>query len=238
MRRTIIKHIFIFIPALFFMLPWSGDGNCETMIKTPPGVIITLPGANLDGPVSVEQALQRRRSIRNYTETSMSLNEVAQLLWAAQGITADGRFRTAPSAGALYPLEIYLVAGNVNALPAGIYKYRPHSHTLISVISGDHRLDLQRAALHQGAVGRAAIDIVICAVFQRMTGKYGDRGVRYVFVEAGHAAQNIALQATALDMGTVPIGAFDDRSVARIIKAEKKEQVIYILPVGKPKEHR
>ena len=238
MIKTISKPVCVFI-LIFFSIPLGPDkGNGETMTKTPPGVIIKLPRANLDGPVSVEQALQRRRSIRNYAKTPVSLNEVAQLLWAAQGITTGRRFRTAPSAGALYPLEIYLVSGNVVDLPTGIYIYRPHVHDLILMVEDDHRRDLKRAALHQGAIGRAAADIVICAVFERVTGKYGERGIRYVFMEAGHAAQNIALQATALDLGTVPIGAFDDHRVARILQAEKNEQVIYILPVGKQMENK
>jgi len=237
-NKTISNLVCVFILIFFFILFESDKGNGETMTQTSSDVIIKLPGANLDGPVSVEQTLLRRRSIRNYADTPVSINEVAQLLWAAQGITADRHFRTAPSAGALYPLEIYLVSGNVIDLPAGIYKYRPHGHEFILMNAGDHRHDLQRAALNQGAIGRAAADIVICAVFERVTGKYDERGIRYVFMEVGHAAQNIALQATALGLGTVPIGAFDDRRVARVLKAEKNEQVIYIIPVGKQTENK
>jgi SagB-type dehydrogenase family enzyme len=161
------------------------------------------------------------------------LAELSQILWAAQGITDPSGFRTAPSAGALYPLEVYIVVGNVAGVPAGIYKYRPDSHSMAKVGDGDQRQALAQVALSQECIQQGAIDIVITAVYERVTGKYGDRGVRYVHLEAGHAAQNICLQVVALKLGTVTVGAFDDADVKTVLGAATDEEPLYILPVGR-----
>jgi SagB-type dehydrogenase family enzyme len=196
-------------------------------------VIITLPDPDYDSDVSLEQALLQRRSVRTYEEGALNLKEVGQLLWAAQGVTDPSGMRTAPSAGALYPLEVYVVVGNAEGLPAGIYKYRPDSHTLVRVLEGDLRQALCQAALSQAYVQQGAIDIVITAVYERVTVKYGERGMQYVHLEAGHAAQNICLQATALKLGTVTIGAFYDADVKTVLSAAADEEPLYILPVGR-----
>jgi SagB-type dehydrogenase family enzyme len=171
----------------------------------------------LEGEVSLEETLAARRSIRDYTGDALHLEEVSQLLWAAQGITSDWGGRTAPSAGALYPLEVYLVAGEVEGLASGVYKYDPEEHELSVVREGDVREELARVALGQGPVREAAIDIVIAAVYERTVRKYGDRAERYVHMEAGHAGQNVYLQATALGLGTVTIGAFQDVRVQEVM---------------------
>ncbi|KPJ51984.1 nitroreductase, partial [candidate division TA06 bacterium DG_24] len=157
--------------------------------------------------------MRGRRSIRSYSDAPLTLAEVSQLLWAAQGITNDRGFRTAPSAGALYPLEVYVVAGKVEGLPAGIYKYRPREHELWRVDLGDKRRELSGAALGQEPVADGAIDIVFAAVYGRTAVKYGERATRYVHIEVGHAAQNVFLQAGALDLGAAVIGAFFDEEV-------------------------
>jgi SagB-type dehydrogenase family enzyme len=195
--------------------------------------IIKLPEPAYKSNISVEEALLKRRSVRDYKDKPLTLAEVSQLLWAAQGITGSFGFRTAPSAGALYPLEVYIFAGNVKDLPGGIYKYRPHKHELEMVVKGDKRNELYRAALSQSPVRDAPAVIVFSAVYERTTVKYGERGVRYVFIETGHAAQNVFLQAVSINLGAVVIGAFSDAEVKKIIKMPDREQPLYIMPVGK-----
>ncbi len=212
--------------------------GCAGPTATPtPGPLdyepVSLPEVRLTSDVSLEETLLHRRSIRDYTDEALSLEEVSQLLWAAQGITVEWGGRTAPSAGALYPLEVYLVVGNVENLTPGVYQYRPDGHELVKVKDGDVRRELAEAALDQDSVRNAAIDIVIAAVYERTTVKYGERGIRYVHMEAGHAAQNIYLQATALDLGTVTIGAFYDDSVRDIVGMPGDVAPLYIMPVGK-----
>lgn len=195
--------------------------------------IIKLPEPKLDSKNSIEKTLLKRRSIRNYKSEPLALEQISQLLWAAQGITSQTGFRTAPSAGATYPLELYLVIGNVNKLDNGIYKYTPNEHKLIKVIDGDKRIDLWNAAWGQFAIKNAAAIIVFSAIYERTSSKYGNRSKRYVHVEVGHAAQNIYLQAVSLNLGTVVIGAFDDKSVKKVINAPIEESPLYIMPIGR-----
>jgi SagB-type dehydrogenase family enzyme len=164
----------------------------------------------------------------------LELSQIAQLAWAAQGITSAEAHRTAPSAGALYALELYVVAANVNGLPAGIYKYEPPTHEMISLIESDTRQQLSRAALEQTSISQAAAIFVLAAVYERISAKYGERGIRYAHMEAGHAAQNLLLQAVALGLGAVLVGAFDDAKVKRVLDLSKHEVPLYLIPVGKP----
>jgi SagB-type dehydrogenase family enzyme len=205
----------------------SGAGETEPAVA--------LPAPRLVGEQSLESTLGSRRSIREYSDTPLSLQEVSQLLWAAQGVTEPDGGRTAPSAGALYPLEVYLVAGNVTALDAGVYHYRPHGHTIARHSEGDMRARLARAALRQECVRDGAAVLVFTAVGARTKAKYGERGTRYVHVEVGHAAQNVCLQATALGLGAVSIGAFDDDAVHKTLNLPSAERVLYLVPVGKLK---
>jgi SagB-type dehydrogenase family enzyme len=212
--------------------------GCAQMSSTPvpspsQETALELPEPRYDGNVSLEQSLLQRRSVRDYTGEPLTLAEVSQLLWAAQGITDAGGFRTAPSAGALYPLEIYVVVGDVRELTAGVYRYEPDGHRLLRLMDGDKRAGLAEAALGQNCVKAGAVDFVIAGVYERTTAKYGDRGVRYVHLEAGHAAQNLCLQATALGLGAVPIGAFQDDEVAALLNLPASEQPLYIIPVGR-----
>jgi len=190
---------------------------------------IRLSKPHEKGPVSIEETLHQRKSVRDYKKGSMSLGEVSQLLWAGAGRNLYRR--TTPSAGATYPLEIYLVAGDVEGLEPGVYHYSISKHHLEGVIDGDVRKSLFRAALEQGMIERAPISIIIAADYNRTTGHYGQRGIRYVHMEVGHVGQNISLQAVALNMGTVMIGAFDDQRVKEILRME--EEPLYIIPVGK-----
>ena len=205
-------------------------------MPTPPqqAKVINLPEPRYDSDVSIEQSLLNRRSIRSYTGEPLTLQEVSQLLWAAQGITDPRGFRTAPSAGALYPLELYLVVGDVDDLTSGVYRYEPDGHQLARIIDGDKRAELADAALAQPWVKEGAISIVFTAVYERTTIKYGERGIRYVQMEAGHAAQNLCLQATAMGLGVVTVGAFNDEEVTKLLNLPEDEQPLYIIPVGRP----
>ena len=194
---------------------------------------ISLPEPQRESEKSVEEALIERRSVREYEDAALSLSEIGQLLWAAQGITSERGFRTAPSAGALYPLELYLVAGDVEQLPPGVYKYKPDMHRLINTAQGDLRDELQAASLDQSAIGDAPAVIVIAAVYERTTVKYGDRGNRYVHMEVGSAVQNLYLQAVSLDLGTVFIGAFHDQNIKSLLHMQEDEHPLAIMPVGR-----
>ena len=195
---------------------------------------IMLPEAIYTSDTPVEQALRDRRSIRQYQDQGLTIAELSQLLWAAQGITHPDGLRTAPSAGALYPLEIYVVVGDVDGLAAGVYHYKPLTHKLLQLTTGDQRTALSQAALGQEAVQDAAAVIALVAVHNRTTGKYGERGIRYVHMEVGAAAQNVYLQATSLELGTVFIGAFHDEQVREVLDLGNAEQPLCLLPVGRP----
>lgn len=194
---------------------------------------VRLPTPRYRSDTSIEEALLKRRSVREYSKSALSLPEVSQLLWATQGITGQNGSRTTPSAGALFPLEVYLIVGLVDSLSSGIYKYEPRGHELTLVVSGDKRKDLYQAALEQESVRDGAAAILIAAVYERTTQKYGERGIRYVHMEAGHAAQNVYLQAVSLNLGTVVVGAFQDELVKKVLQMPTKEIPLYIMPVGR-----
>jgi len=194
-----------------------------------------LAAPSLTGVVALEQALHLRRSIRAFAPRSLPLEAVAQLLWAAQGISSpDGR-RTAPSAGALYPLELYLVAGSVEGLASGCYRYLAHTHTLSPKLPGDLRPALAEAAMGQGWIAQAPAAVVIAADYSRTEWKYAERAERYVHIEAGHAGQNLVLQAVALDLGTTVVGAFDDLAIKGLLQLGSEEQPLVIIPIGYPR---
>lgn len=223
--------------SLSFLLPQKPVESIKKEDMHGPkleiGECIKLPKVSYTSNISVEEALSKRMSIRDYSGGNLSIEEVSQLLWAAQGITSSWGGRTAPSAGALYPLELYLVVGDVEGLDKGVYKYKPGEHELEKVKDGDVRKELAEAAVGQEHVREAAIDIVFTAVYERTKAKYGERGIRYVHMEAGHAAQNVYLQAFSLDLGTVSVGAFIDDKVKKIVNAKKEEKPLYIMPVGR-----
>lgn len=187
--------------------------------------------------MSVEEAIARRRSVREYSNKPISLAQLSQLLWAAQGITEPSReLRAAPSAGALYPLEVYAVVkeGGVTGLDAGIYHYLAKENSLTLVRGGDCTSKLKEAAFDQDAVGFAAVNLVMTAVVQRTTAKYGERGVQYAFQEAGHAAENVFLQAQSLGLAALVAGAFDDDAVRAVLGVGALERPVYIQPTGVP----
>ena len=195
--------------------------------------VVELPQPVVDGKKSLPQLLQRRRSQREYSRESLTLAEVSQLLWAAQGITHKRGFRTAPSAGALYPLELYLVAGKVSGLKTGVYHYQIQQHRLEPQVAGDKRIGLGRAALWQTWMAKAPVIIVFAAEYERTARKYGIRAERYVHMEVGHAAQNLFLQAEDLGLATVVVGAFNDDVVADILDLPSEIVPLTLMPVGR-----
>lgn len=188
---------------------------------------VTLPAPVRAGQMSLEESLRRRRSVREFSTRPLTEQQIGQLLWAAQGITSSDGLRTAPSAGALYGLEIYVVTAS------GFYRYAPKAHHLERQSEEDLRPALCRAALDQESILVAGAVFVIAAVYDRLAGKYGDdRSVRYAHLEAGHAAQNLLLQAVSLGLGAVPMGAFRDEQVQKVLSLPAEESPVYLIPVG------
>ncbi|MDW7987608.1 MAG: SagB/ThcOx family dehydrogenase, partial [candidate division WOR-3 bacterium] len=190
-----------------------------------------LPAPRLKSEMSLEEALSIRRSVRQYKKEPLTLNDVSQLLWAAQGQTTGWGGKTAPSAGAIYPLTVYLVVGEVIDLTPGVYRYLSNTHELEKISSKDVRKELAEAAWNQEYIQNAPINIVVAANYDKMIKRYGKRGVRYVDNEVGHVGQNVQLQGEALGLGSVIIGAFEDSAARSVLGI--KEEVVYIIPVGK-----
>ncbi len=204
---------------------------------------ISLPEPDYDGKMTVETAMMIRRSVRDYKTDALSLAQISQILWASYGLTMPidnapkklrGGLRTAPAAGALYPLEIYLVAGNVEGLKAGIYKYNSEKHVLLLLEAGDKRKELMEAALNQKFLEQAPASILWSAVYERTSDKYGERAVeRYVCMDLGHSAQNVYLQATAIGLASCAVGAFTDEMISSLVNLPAEEEPLYIMPIGK-----
>jgi SagB-type dehydrogenase family enzyme len=192
---------------------------------------IKLPKPKDKGSMSVEEALSRRRSVREYSDQPLSLPEVSQVLWAAQRVTSPRGFRTAPSAGATYPMELYLTASWITGLSCGFYHYQPDRHSLRLVAERELNRELAEASLSQSWISAAPANLIIAAVYERTTKRYGQRGIRYVYMEAGHIAENVCLQAEAMGLGTVVVGAFEDEAVQKVLQI--KEEPLYIMPLGK-----
>lgn len=218
------------LPTLaVFMVSFAAAAEGRA-VPAAQGVSLPLPPTA--GSMSLEEALAHRRSACEFALGALTLDEISRLVWAAQGVTAP-EGRTAPSPGATYPLEVYVVAGNVGDLAAGVYCYRPVPHRLELVTDGDIRVPLADAAVGQTWISRAAMVVVIVAVFERTTAHYGKRGERYVYVEAGHAAQNLLLQATALGLGARPVGAFNELGISHLLRLPGGEVPLYLVPVGR-----
>jgi SagB-type dehydrogenase family enzyme len=190
---------------------------------------VKLPPPKKKGTFSLEETIERRRSKRAYLPKRLSPEQVSQLLWAAQGVFHRGK-RTVPSAGGIYPLELYLVARE------GVYHYVPQNHELVETLHGDVLQQLCQAAAGQEFLREAPMSIVIAADDRGMEGRYGKRAERYVCIEVGHAAQNIHLQAVSLGLGSAPIGAFDDDQVHTVLGMPDEHWPLYIIPVGYPAE--
>lgn len=196
-----------------------------------------LPQPRSAGAISVEQAIEQRRTVRSFSRRTLDENQLSQLLWAAQGVTGRGGFkRAAPSAGALYPMDIYAVTGmrSVGQMAAGVYRFEPVDHAVFLVKQLDAREAVARACLSQMWMAEAPLYLVITAEYHRMTGKYGDRGIRYAMIEAGHIAQNIFLQAEALDLKAGIVGAYHDEKLGEVMNLPRTHEPLLVMPVGHP----
>ncbi|HLB64099.1 MAG TPA: SagB/ThcOx family dehydrogenase [Anaerolineales bacterium] len=189
---------------------------------------LSLPQPQRQGGATLTVVLDRRTSCREFASEPLTSEALGQCLWAAQGRNAHGR-RTAPSAGALYPLEVYVLT------PQAVERYDPAIHRLIHHLQRDLRRELASAALGQMFLAAAPVTIVLCAVFERVAVRYGkQRGERYTLMEIGHAAQNVLLQAEALGLGSVAVGAFDDAEVQALLELPAGHIPLYLLPIGHP----
>jgi SagB-type dehydrogenase family enzyme len=194
-----------------------------------------LSAPQLDGGVSLEKAIRVRRTVRSFDGKMLSQSQLSQLLWSAQGITEQGGFkRAAPSAGALYPMDIYAVvgAGCVEGLNPGVYRYEPDSHSISPGRGKDARVDVAKASLWQTWMAKAPLNLVITAEYSRIMGKYGQRGIRYAMIEAGHIGQNIFLQAQAMGLAAGIVGAFEDDKVIKVMGIKETHEPLLIMPVG------
>ena len=242
-RKNLIALILVIIilavtGVAFYINYFSGSSQpgatSRVVIST-----VNLPTPITSGQMSVETAIQDRRSVRTYANQSLTLTDISQLLWAAQGVTdTEKNYRAAPSGGHSYPLEVYLVAGSggVTGLEEGLYHYSPQKHQLEKLSGGDKRANLSEIADGQPWVKQAPVDIVITGVYQTMINKYGNNNVsvRFVQQESGHAGENIYLEATARGLATVALGSFDDAKVKAFLNLPKNESTLYIFPVGVP----
>lgn len=222
--------IALFVSANLALVSAAGSmtGTADSQANAPKN--ITLPAPDRSGGMTLNQALAARRSVREFSGERLSPAHLSQLFWAAQGITDSSGHRTAPSAGAKYPLELYVV------LPEGLYHYVAKNHQLVNTVDGNLHKSLAEAALAQESILRAPAVFVISAVFARTEARYGpERTPRYVAMEAGHAAQNLLLQAVALGLGAVPVGAFKDDGVHKVLSLPADEAPLYLIPVGKPR---
>jgi len=194
-----------------------------------------LPDPVLDGAASLERTVHQRRTIRSFEGKALTLKQFSQLLWAAQGITETGGFkRAAPSAGALYPMDIYGAVGRdcIEKLDAGVYQYEPADHSISLVQEGDFRRDIAIASLGQMWMAYAPVTVVIAAEYSRIMVKYGQRGIRYAMIEAGHIGQNIFLQSEAMGLAAGIVGAFEDQKIIQVMGIKETHEPLLIMPVG------
>lgn len=220
-------------------------GTCEVLGLNPFKALsalsrrkegpMMLPRPDHEGDVSVEEAIKRRRTVRSFSSRTIRKEDLSQLLYAAQGITQDRGFkRAAPSGGALYPLDVYTVVGDkgVEGLDAGVYRYIPSDHRMEQVSTGDRKRPLAQASLHQMWMSKPPLNLVITSEYSRICSKYGERGVRYAMMEAGHVGQNIFLQAESLGLKAGIVGAFEDKEVIHVLGIPKIHEPLLIMPVG------
>lgn len=219
-----MKFFHFIIPILFMSMVFNSIISAQTEV-------IKLPEVNLKGKLSLEETLKERKSRRSYLKSELRIDEISQLLWAAQGINRNDGKRTAPSAGALYPLEFYLLIGDVKNLNVGLYQYDPMNHSLI-IKNNKNLIPSLTSAMQQFVTNGAAI-IIITGVYERTTQKYGERGIRYVHMDVGFACQNIYLQAESLGLGTVYMGAFNDNLLSDILQLPKNHKPLGVMPVGR-----
>ncbi len=224
--------------AANFLSPILDWGQRPAQYKVyPQAPRLALPAPGDAQGLSLEEALRQRRSIRTYAATPISQETLSRLLFHTDGINAERggiRLRAAPSAGALYPIEIYIVVHRVEGVEAGVYHYAVQDHALTQLRAGDMRDEVMRAGLWQRFLGEANVVLILTAIFQRLRWKYRERAYRYALLEAGHIGQNIYLAATALEMGACAVGAFDDNALNALVGVDGEEEAaVYMLAVGR-----
>lgn len=226
--------VFILLTTIFCTCSCN-SGKTEVSAEGLPdsSVTVSLPEPRYDSDVSLEESLLARRSVREFSSEPLSLEIISQLLWAAQGITDKAGHRTAPSAIAIYPLSIYVVVGNVPEIVPGVYIYDPSDYSIERIIDGDIRDSLSEAAMGQTSVRQGAVSFVITADFGLVMSRFGEKGERFATLEAGHATQNLCLQAAALDIGVVTAGAIDDEKIAAVLELPDNLTPLYVVPAGK-----
>jgi SagB-type dehydrogenase family enzyme len=227
-KKALLLGLFLLLGFVIYCLAQNQEKQRENLASLKVGESISLPSPRLKGDMSLEEAIAKRRSIRSYSPTPLTLEEISQLLWAAQGITEPNRgLRTAPSAGATYPYEVYIVTNE------GVFHYIPKGHKLEKIKDGNIREDLTASAMGQASVRDAGAVFILSAIYER-TARYGERAKLFVHLEGGHIAQNILLQAVALKLGSVPVGAFNPERVKEVTGIPEGE-VVYLIPVGHPR---
>jgi SagB-type dehydrogenase family enzyme len=207
------------------------------MLASTPGLgaeLVKLPPPSHKGTMSVEEALKARRTVRQFASRGLDLKQVSQLLWGADGVSDSRGYRTAASAGATFPLEIYLVVGEhgVADLAAGVYRYLVKEHALEPGARGDLRREVARASLSQTWMAEAPVMVVMAAEYSRCTARYRERGIMYTHMEAGHVGTNLFLQAEALGLGAGIVGAFEDKGLGQVLKLAKEHVPLLVMPVG------
>ena len=220
-----MKRIVLLLLVTAVVIPAS---NAQRR-KRDEAKAIQLPSAKTSSNVSLESALVARRSVRSFSDKNLSYEQLSQLSWAGQGITDKEKgYRTAPSAGAIFPMIIYF------AIEEGLFEYEPQSHVLRQIVENDVRRELSRSAIRQPYIAEAPCSIIIAGNVKKVSSRYGKKARTYTILEAGHIAQNILLQAAALELGAVPVGAFDSGDVRRICRTQAGYEPFYIIPVGYP----
>lgn len=196
--------------------------------------LVKLPPPDHQGNMSVEEALKKRRTVRSFAHRGLELTQFGQLLWGADGVSDSRGYRTAPSAGATYPLEIYLAVGErgVAGVAPGLYRYRPESHSLTLIQPGDLRVPVARACLHQTWMAEAPVMVIFAAEYRRCQARYGERGVQYTHMEVGAASQNLFLQAGALGLAAGLVGAFQEQTLKDLLKLPPSHEPLLVMPVG------
>jgi SagB-type dehydrogenase family enzyme len=235
-RRGFCKLIGFFCLCGSLLIPHRVLSSAKkSALKQKGGGSMQLPDPKLDGDVSLERTIHQRRTVRSFLSKPLTQKQLSQLLWAAQGITAPRGFkRAAPSAGALYPMDIYGAVGGgcVEGLNPGVYLYDPATHSFSLTQEGDSRRDIAMASLGQMWMSYAPITLVITAEYSRIMGKYGQRGVRYAMIETGHIGQNIFLQSQAIGLEAGIVGAFEDQKVIQVMGIKKTHEPLLLMPVG------
>ena len=194
--------------------------------------VTNLPEPNLQSNFSLEQALKQRRSRRDFSDNPISLNQLSQVLWAAYGITKEPIYKTAPSAGAIYPMTIYVSTCKVKNMENGFYRYIPETHSLKLIDDNNYKKIIYKLGYRQNCLKNPAFTILMAANFNKIENRYGNKAKRYTFMEAGHISQNIYLQVESLGLGTVAVGAFNEASMNKNLPVKAEENIIYIMPIG------